>query len=73
MKRREMKGIPRIVQGIRFGSVDDGPFAPLHRRIGIETKVHQQAILCHPYERWSGRTNMNAHWYRMPITLPKVG
>ena len=72
-KLRGMKGIPNIVNGIKFGNVDEHWGAPLHRRLGIETYVHNQAVLCNPYEFRGGHRQMNAHWYRYPVTLAKVG
>ena len=85
MKRRGMKGIPRIIHGIRFGTVDDRPFAPLHRRIGIETYVHRQAILTDLIPLARGKKSehgfgydaetrswSNNHLFRASITLPKV-
>lgn len=51
--------------------------APVHKCLGIETFVHMQAILCSPYDGRFGQgiksQSMNAHWYRYPITLAKVG
>lgn len=43
MKRRSMKGIPKLA--VSFGEPDPNPFAPLHRRLGIVTYVHRQAVL----------------------------
>lgn len=47
----------------------------LHRELGIKTYTHMQAVLHSPGGRFSrGVRNeqVNAHWYRMPVTLPKV-
>jgi hypothetical protein len=72
-----MKGIPKV-EGISFGNVDDSPFAPLHRRLGIETYTHMQAVLFHPFDghkappRWLLRHPVFSHWYRVPVTLAKV-
>ena len=70
MKRRNMKGIPKIV--VVFGEPDDNPFAPLHRRLGIRTHVHRQAILDDPRHRvydWVSRAWSNQHIFRENITL----
>jgi len=53
------------------------PRVPLHRQLGIETYVHLQAILHPPFDgrrsgSWLKGQPVYAHWYRMPITLPKV-
>lgn len=45
---------------------------PLHKELGIETYVHMQAVLHTPVGGWPKREQVNAHWYRMPITLAKV-
>lgn len=73
IKRREMKGIPNIIAGISFGNVDDSYGAPLHRRLGIETYVHLQAILTDPNgRRGNSRENTNDHLYRVKVTLPRI-
>lgn len=85
MKRRGMRGIPRLVNGISFGRTDDGYRAPLHRRLGIETYVHRQAILTDLIPGGRGkkaesgwgydevnRCWSNNHLFRASITLPKV-
>ena len=47
---------------------------PLHRKLGIETYIHHQAILCDPNGiRGNKSLQTNAHWYRMPVTLAKIG
>src|SRR5258708_36644347 len=71
MRRRAMKGIPIVA--ISFGDVDASPFAPLHRRLGIKTYVHRQAILDDPrlgrrYD-WIARAWNHQHAYRESITL----
>ena len=76
VKRREMKGIPNVIAGISFGNVDDSYGAPLHRKLGIETYVHRQAILDDPrlgrkYD-WTNRVWNNQHAYRENITLARV-
>lgn len=43
----------------------------LHRELGIETYVHMQAVLHVPLGGFQ-REQVNAHWFRMPITLAKV-
>ena len=74
MKHRQIKGIPKIINGICFGDVVDDPTAPLHRRLGIETFVHMQAVLFDTNGRWNNSPDRNtfAHWYRVPVTLAKV-
>jgi hypothetical protein len=42
MKRRNMSGIPKT--SLSFSDKDLTRFAPLHRRLGIETIVHLQAV-----------------------------
>lgn len=73
MKRRGLRGIPNIIAGISFGMIDEHWNAPLHRRLGIETYVHRQAILCDPNGRHgNSRENTNDHTYRVNVTLSKV-
>ena len=80
MKKRRMKGIPKIIVVFRDG--DPNRFAPLHRRLGIETHVHRQAILLDliPGARGTKSTGgwdydpinrvwSNNHLYRASITL----
>lgn len=49
----------------------------LHEELGIETYTHMQALLFSPHDGRFGvgikSQPMNAHWYRYPITLAKVG
>jgi hypothetical protein len=49
---------------------------PLHEELGIKTYTHMQALLFSPHDGRFGTgiksQPMNAHWYRYPITLPKV-
>jgi hypothetical protein len=48
-------------------------FAPLHVELGIETYVHQQAVLGEPGGLWGNKRNQSfSHWYRYPVTLAKV-
>ena len=83
MKRRNMKGIPR--QAAAFATADLNPFAPLHRRLGIETYVHRQAVLHDLVAGGRGtrslldysydpvtRTFSNNHLFRASITLPRI-
>ena len=73
MKHRGMKGIPKVT--VAFAAGDDSPFAPLHRRMGIRTKVHRQAILCDPrFHQWDpvSRTYSHQHLFRDNITLAAV-
>lgn len=85
MKRRRMKGIPRLINGVCFGNVDDSFRAPLHRKLGIETYVHRQAILADLIPGGRGKKGedgwgydpvnrcwSNNHLFRASITLPKV-
>lgn len=47
----------------------------LHSELGIETFTHMQAVLHSPggkYSRGIKGEQVNAHWYRMPVTLAKV-
>lgn len=70
MKRRITKGIPH--QKVDFGTPDLSPFAPLHRRLGIQTHTHRQAILDDPrFKLWDPVTRVTArnHLYRETITL----
>lgn len=74
-KKRLMKGIPNIVNGVCFGTVDPNWNAPLHRRMGIETYVHRQAVLFDPQAQGGrGRNwaNTDQHWYRYNVTLARV-
>jgi hypothetical protein len=50
---------------------------PLHEELGIETYVHQQAILHSPFDGrrsagWMKVQPVYAHWYRVPVTLARV-
>lgn len=74
MKRRHMKGIPGT--DVSYGDVDSSPFAPLHRRLGIVTRIHRQAILNDPrFRAWDALTRVYSHnhLYRESITLASVG
>lgn len=73
MKRRHMKGIPGT--DVRYGDVDTNPLAPLHRRLGIRTYIHRQAILNDPRFRtfdWITRSWSHQHIFRESITLAAV-
>lgn len=71
--RRKMRGVPNLAAGVSFGNVDESWRAPLHRKLGIETYVHMQAILGDPNGvRGNKRNQTFAHWYRYPVTLAKV-
>lgn len=76
-----MKGIPHLT--VEFGERDPNPFAPLHRRMGIATHVHRQAVLHDVVPLGRGtrsresfaydavnRVWSNNHLYRASITLP---
>ena len=71
MKRRGMKGIPRIV--LSFGVPDPNPFAPLHCRLGIRTEVHLQAVTDYVggFDKRTGQY-WSPHQYRARITLARV-
>ncbi len=73
MKRRDMKGIPSIVPNISFGDVDPNPFAPLHRRLGIATFEHLQAVTDYVggFDKETGQY-FSPHQYRARVTLAKV-
>lgn len=52
--------------------------ALVHEELGIETYTHMQAILHSPFDGrrsagWLKKQPVYAHWYRMPITLAKIG
>jgi hypothetical protein len=71
MKRRNMGGIPKT--SLAFGDKDPNPFAPLHRRLGIRTFVHRQAVTDYVGGFDSERgSNYSPHEYRARVTLPKV-
>ena len=50
---------------------------PLYEELGIKTYTHMQALLFSPHDGRFGvgikSQPMNAHWYRYPITLAKIG
>lgn len=72
MKRRTNPAyIPPAIT-ISFGTPDTSPFAPLHRRLGIETHVHRQAILSDPrFRQWDSVTRVWSfnHLFRDSVTL----
>jgi len=51
--------------------VEEDDKRPLHEQLGIQTYTHMQVIL---RDSMPGRKQVNssAHWYRMPVTLPKI-
>lgn len=68
------RGIPIII--VSFGVRDPNPLAPLHRRLGIETHVHRQAILSDPrIKQWDAITRVYSfnHLFRESITLAGAG
>ena len=71
MKRRNMVGISK--QTVAFGDKDTNPFAPLHRRLGIRTFVHRQAVTDYVggFDQERG-AYYSPHEYRARVTLPKV-
>jgi hypothetical protein len=71
MKRRNIGGIPKIA--LSFGNKDSNPFAPLHRRLGIVTFVHRQAVTDYVggFDQERG-VYYSPHEYRARVTLPKV-
>jgi hypothetical protein len=71
MKRRNMGGIPKT--SLPFGDKDPNPFAPLHRRLGISTFVHHQAVTDYVggFDPERG-AYYSPHEYRACVTLPKV-
>jgi hypothetical protein len=71
MKRRNMVGIPK--QTVAFGGKDTNPFAPLHRRLGITTFVHRQAVTDYVcgFDQERG-AYYSPHEYRARVTLLKV-
>lgn len=74
MKKRNMKGIPRLE--VKYGDKVCDALAPLYSRLGIRTFVHRQAILDDPrlgrrYDRISRSWN-HQHQYRESITLAAV-
>ena len=71
MKRRAMTGIP--TQTISFGTPDDSPFAPLHRRLGIETVTYKTATTDYHggFDRETG-DYWSPHCYRERVSLAKV-
>ena len=51
---------------------------PLHVELGIKTYVHRQAVLHSPFDGrrsagWLKVQQVYAHWYRVPITLARIG
>jgi len=74
MKKRNMKGIPKLE--VNYGDKVFNACSPLHRRLGIRTFNHRQAILDDPrlgrrYDRISRSWN-HQHLYRENITLAAI-
>jgi hypothetical protein len=71
MKRRNMGGIPKTSHS--FGDKDINRFAPLHRRLGIATFVHLQAVTDYigGFDQVR-KVYYSPHEYRARVTLPKV-
>jgi hypothetical protein len=71
VKRRNMTGIPKAT--VLFGDKDSNPFAPLHRRLGISTFVHRQAVTDYVggFDK-QREVYWSPHEYRARVTLPKV-
>ena len=72
MKRRNMSGIPKM--RISFSEKDIGPRSSLHRRMGIKTFTHRQAVTDYVggFDRERG-VCYSPHEYRARVTLPAVG
>jgi hypothetical protein len=66
-----MGNLPKI--RLSFGDKDPSPLAPLHRRLGIITFVHRQAVTDYVggFDREHG-VYYSPHEYRARVTLPKV-
>jgi hypothetical protein len=84
LRKQPRRGIPDLVSGLSFGGVDMRPDAPLHRRLGIRTYTHRQAILVSSNDRFGeprrradfdevNRVFSDSHLYRVSVTLPKIG
>lgn len=71
MKRRNMVGIPKM--RLSFAEKDTGPRSSLHRRMGIRTFIHLQAVTDYVggFDRERG-VYYSPHEYRARVTLPKV-
>jgi hypothetical protein len=71
MKRRNMPGIPKI--RLAFGEKDIGPRSSLHRRMGIRTFTHLQAVTDYVggFDQERG-VYCSPHEYRARVTLPKM-
>jgi hypothetical protein len=71
MKRRNMGGIPKV--RLSFGQKHTGPRSSLHRRMGIRTFTHLQAVTDYVggFDRERG-VYYSPHGYRARVTLPKV-
>lgn len=71
MTSNNPRGIPNIQ--VSMGDVDANPFAPLHRRLGIRTYVHRQAVTDYHggFDKDNGQY-FSPHEYRAPVTLAKI-
>jgi hypothetical protein len=71
MKRRNMSGIPKV--RLSFGEKDTGPRSSLHRRMGIRTFIHLQAVTDYVggFDKQRG-VYYSPHEYRARVTLPMV-
>jgi hypothetical protein len=71
MKRRKMRGIPKL--RLSFGEKGPGPRSSLHRRMGLRTFTHLQAVTDYVggFDRERG-VYYSPHEYRARVTLPKV-
>jgi hypothetical protein len=71
MKRRNMGGIPKV--RLSFGEKDARPRSSLHRRMGIRTFTHLQAVTDYVggFDK-QRKVYWSPHEYRARVTLPKV-
>jgi hypothetical protein len=71
MKRRNMGGIPKTQ--LSFGEKETKRRSSLHRRLGISTFTHLQAVTDYVggFDKERG-VYYSPHEYRARVTLPKV-
>jgi hypothetical protein len=71
MKRRNMGGIPKVTMS--FGEKNTNRSSSLHRRLGISTFTHLQAVTDYHggFDQERG-VYYSPHEYRARVTLPKV-
>jgi hypothetical protein len=71
MKRRNMGGIPKTQ--LSFGEKETKRRSSLHRRLGIRTFTHLQAVTDYVggFDQERG-VYYSPHEYRARVTLPKV-